>query len=791
MRKTRNVKPLSAVESRGKTTGRGDQGGGSSKNKFSVFEFAEDDERVEVDSHRTLSKFENKTRSRKHDHHHPVDKYHFLSFFTRGNTTSQHDSRKKSSAVDVSDDSLKDETFTSDVSVLHDSSNCRWRPLYSQNHHDSELFSGEENSFRYGKGSGKKHNKVLCGNSDDGEMKSTIYFDLAANGGSVEELSSDHVTNVNDCEAVVVIAPNYVKYRSKSYTKCHLTFSQRCIKLNGSLLCEEKNPHCLEWSIDDIMKIEYHPRESVEADFVNLQLKSRDENVSGAYNFDSDAEMVELEFVLLGNSQWSKKMEEIKSLDPKYEAAWETIAHVNSSDVTFEDIIYPKGDPDAVCISKKDVDLLQPRTFINDTVIDFYIKYLLNRMASVERHKFHAFNAFFFRKLADLDQDPSRARDGKKAFQRVQKWTRNVNLFEKDYVLIPVNFSFHWSLIVICHPGKVANFKAKDMDNSSEMTCILHMDSLRGIHIGFENLIQSYLLEEWKERHKELEADVSVKFLNLPFVVLQVPQQENFFDCGLFLLHYAEQFLQLATNFSTRKYADWLNENLFLPAEVSLKKRYHIRNLIYRLVGDDVGEDPSAVCSNICLPVDNVNKEDNSAEFVKETIVKDVCCGKTYDSNVDQQIHMTYTSTGGQQPFVGMLEPSDFAKSASDECCQLFEPLLSIKDEAHEKPTTFRPPFAASLREADGNSVSLPSPYSVRRFNKSEMDVQFEIGSTSAVASIIIEAHNGENTFLEVKSSADNEKNESDCSSPSSEVLAACVADSEEENETQRFRRRH
>lgn len=46
-----------------------------------------------------------------------------------------------------------------------------------------------------------------------------------------------------------------------------------------------------------------------------------------------------------------------------------------SFDKPFEDLIYPKGDPDAVSISKRDIDLLQPDTFVNDTIIDFYIKY--------------------------------------------------------------------------------------------------------------------------------------------------------------------------------------------------------------------------------------------------------------------------------------------------------------------------------------------------------------------------------------------------------------------------------
>lgn len=45
-----------------------------------------------------------------------------------------------------------------------------------------------------------------------------------------------------------------------------------------------------------------------------------------------------------------------------------------SFDEAFEDVVYPKGDSDAVTICKRDVDLLQPETFVNDTIIDFYIK---------------------------------------------------------------------------------------------------------------------------------------------------------------------------------------------------------------------------------------------------------------------------------------------------------------------------------------------------------------------------------------------------------------------------------
>jgi sentrin-specific protease 7 len=39
-----------------------------------------------------------------------------------------------------------------------------------------------------------------------------------------------------------------------------------------------------------------------------------------------------------------------------------------------------------------------------------------------------------------MDKDPTSASDGRAAFLRVRKWTRKVDIFEKDYIFIPVNF---------------------------------------------------------------------------------------------------------------------------------------------------------------------------------------------------------------------------------------------------------------------------------------------------------------------------------------------------------------
>lgn len=40
----------------------------------------------------------------------------------------------------------------------------------------------------------------------------------------------------------------------------------------------------------------------------------------------------------------------------------------------FDTLVFPQDDPDAVTITRKDVEVLRPMGFLNDTIIDFYVK---------------------------------------------------------------------------------------------------------------------------------------------------------------------------------------------------------------------------------------------------------------------------------------------------------------------------------------------------------------------------------------------------------------------------------
>ena len=40
-----------------------------------------------------------------------------------------------------------------------------------------------------------------------------------------------------------------------------------------------------------------------------------------------------------------------------------------------------------------------------------------------------------------------------KRYERVRRWTKEVNIFEKDFVIVPINENSHWFVAVICYPG--------------------------------------------------------------------------------------------------------------------------------------------------------------------------------------------------------------------------------------------------------------------------------------------------------------------------------------------------
>ncbi|XP_036398327.1 sentrin-specific protease 6 isoform X2 [Megalops cyprinoides] len=122
-------------------------------------------------------------------------------------------------------------------------------------------------------------------------------------------------------------------------------------------------------------------------------------------------------------------------------------------------IVYPpppaKG---GISVTKEDLQCLNTGEFLNDVIIDFYLKYLfLEKLNKEDAQRSHVFSSFFYKRLTQREKrsptDTTNIPIQKKKHNRVKTWTRHVDLFHKDFIFVPINESAHWYLAVICFPG--------------------------------------------------------------------------------------------------------------------------------------------------------------------------------------------------------------------------------------------------------------------------------------------------------------------------------------------------
>ncbi|XP_016055175.1 PREDICTED: sentrin-specific protease 7 isoform X2 [Miniopterus natalensis] len=292
-------------------------------------------------------------------------------------------------------------------------------------------------------------------------------------------------------------------------------------------------------------------------------------------------------------------------------------------------IVYPppptKG---GLGVTNEDLECLEEGEFLNDVIIDFYLKYLILEKASNELvERSHIFSSFFYkcltRKENNLTEDNPNLSMAQRRHKRVRTWTRNINIFNKDYIFVPVNESSHWYLAVICFPwleeavyedvpqtmsqqsqAQQSHQDDKTIDNDVHTTsalplgkvdsqstetsmsipkkmckrpCILILDSLKAASI--QNTVQNlreYLEVEWEVKRKTHREFSKTNMVDL---CPKVPKQDNSSDCGVYLLQYVESFFKdPIVNFELP-----IHLEKWFPRHVIKTKREDIRELILKL----------------------------------------------------------------------------------------------------------------------------------------------------------------------------------------------------------------
>ncbi|XP_037456860.1 ubiquitin-like-specific protease 1D isoform X2 [Triticum dicoccoides] len=275
-------------------------------------------------------------------------------------------------------------------------------------------------------------------------------------------------------------------------------------------------------------------------------------------------------------------------------------------------IYYPSSEhSNSIELSHDDIKCLEPESLLSSTIMNFYIMYLQGPMSSIstQRGKYHIFNTYFFKKLEALK---SKA-DKPSYFLNLRRWWKGIDIFQKPYILFPVHADTHWSLVIICMPAKE--------DQSGPI--ILHLDSL-----NFHNsrlifsVVERFLKQEWnylKENGSLAECPIrETVWKKLPRKIekkpIAVPQQENEFDCGLFVLYYMQRFIEEAPERLHKKDLSMFGKTWFQPEEASaLRKK--MKTLLHQLFEEADPSNDSTSEQTACQSLLEVKPANNVMEL--------------------------------------------------------------------------------------------------------------------------------------------------------------------------------
>lgn len=272
-------------------------------------------------------------------------------------------------------------------------------------------------------------------------------------------------------------------------------------------------------------------------------------------------------------------------------------------------LVYPETGRNRATVDKDDVPRLDEGEFLNDNLINFYMRYL---QADLEQNRpdlmkrIHIFSTFFYEKLA--------SQRGKINYEGVRSWTSRVDVFSLDYLIVPVNENAHWYLAIICNvpktieppdintilsPGSTKGgrravtgsprlatverglsdislnedsprrsfrhqsagltsgtdskkFSTPDPPTGKsrrtfgtpqkldpDQPRIITLDSLGDSHSPTCSALRQYLAKEAEDKR-------NTALTNVPsgLTAKSVPQQNNYCDCGVYVLAYAAEFLK-------------------------------------------------------------------------------------------------------------------------------------------------------------------------------------------------------------------------------------------------------
>ncbi|EDO15398.1 hypothetical protein Kpol_1063p8 [Vanderwaltozyma polyspora DSM 70294] len=206
-------------------------------------------------------------------------------------------------------------------------------------------------------------------------------------------------------------------------------------------------------------------------------------------------------------------------------------------------------------ITNQDFRSLYNHEWINDSILNFFIKYYVEKSVSdgvVSKNDVAILSSFFFSKLISTEENQ---------YHNVKKWVSNSDLFLKRYIVIPINTNYHWIACIISGFDELyydLNVKRLTTAGNKEVIREHGKEKLRPSYLSDSPKINIYLFDSLsKSRGSDLKPLVRfiIEYafdkckLNIKpeYVKIRnclVPEQPNMSDCGVHVILNIKKFFE-------------------------------------------------------------------------------------------------------------------------------------------------------------------------------------------------------------------------------------------------------
>ncbi|KAJ7920053.1 hypothetical protein B0H13DRAFT_1987569 [Mycena leptocephala] len=156
-------------------------------------------------------------------------------------------------------------------------------------------------------------------------------------------------------------------------------------------------------------------------------------------------------------------------------------------------------------VTHADLVGLLPGMWVNDNIINFYAASVMaSKTLRRGRESIFIFSTFFYHQLITVGYTNG----------RLGRWTKEIDTFAKDTVLIPINIkNVHWIIAAL-------NFRMKRVEI---------YDSAHWDHTNVFLLLREYLALEHQKKH-----NINLDLTEWQDFTAPTPMQTNSYDCGVF-----------------------------------------------------------------------------------------------------------------------------------------------------------------------------------------------------------------------------------------------------------------